>query len=245
VLNFFDKISIYQDAGLSILTASLAYFLYLSIFHSKRIKKNLSKRFGEKKITIYLILLQRCSGFLLYGIIPAFIVIISFSNNVLSYGLSSVNFSKSLSWTLGLSALIIPLEILNARNSSNQKKYPQIRTNEWNRYLLLLSASSWMIYLFAYEFLLRGMLFFSCLESFGFWPALSINVLIYAVFHLHKNKNEVIGSVLIGIVFCIMTFKTGTIWAAFFSHVILALSNEWASIYFNPEMKIKWSRKQK
>jgi membrane protease YdiL (CAAX protease family) len=245
VLSLFYKISAFQEALLFIFLSLLSYAFYFFISYSKKIKNKFIKKFGSKKTKIYWILFQRAVGVFLYGLIPVLAVLVFSQKKISFYGLSFLNFPESLYWTLAASAVIIPFSILNARNPSHQKKYPQIQTDEWNLGLVFLSASSWMIYLFVYELLLRGVLFFSCLRSFGLWPAVIINISVYAFFHLHKNFLEIMGSLLLGIVFCLITYQTGTIWTVFFAHAVLALSSEWASIYFNPEMKIKLVGNQK
>jgi len=237
-LNLFEKILIRQDFILSIFLVLSSYVLYFLLSQSNRIKKRFARKFGKEKTKIHWILFQRGLGIILYGFIPVTVVLMLYTKKIFSYGLSLANFTESLYWTLGLSVVIIPFSILNARNPSHQKKYPQIQINKWNPGLLLISAFSWIVYLFAYELLLRGILFFSCLDSLGLWPAVIINILIYAFLHLHKNSKEVIGSLFLGIVFCLITYKTGTVWAAFFTHSVLACSSEWASIRMNPEMKI-------
>jgi len=239
VLSLFDKISVSKHAVFFIFLALLVYVLYVFTSQSKQIKNKFIEKLGSQKTKIYWILFQRGVGVFLYGFIPAFVSLMFFQIKISSYGLSFDNFSDSLYWTLGISAFIIPFSILNARNPNHQKKYPQIQAETWSLGLVFLSASSWIAYLFAYELLLRGLLFFSCLRSFGLWTAVIINISIYALFHLHKNFREIIGSVLLGLVFCLITYKTGTIWTAFFAHTVLALSSEWASLFLNPEMKIR------
>ena len=117
--------------------------------------------------------------------------------------------------------------------------YPQIRKKEWNFQLLLLSAFSWTAYLLAYEFMFRGYLLFISVAYLGVWPAIALNVAIYALVHVPKGYKEAFGAVPFGIVLGIITIQTGTIWVAFVVHVIMALSNEWFSLRANPEMKLK------
>ncbi len=243
--DFFEQISVHQEAFFSIVLSLLSYFFFLLALNSHQIRKRLERKFGKERSKIYRTLLQRGTGVLLYGIIPAFLVSLVFSKNFSAYGLAFKNLAESLLWTLALSLVIIPISLLTGKNPSNQKKYPEIQTSEWDAGLFFISASSWILYLFAYELLLRGILFFSCLRSLGLWPAVLINIVIYTAFHLHKGWKEMVGSVFLGFAFCILTYKTGTLWTSFFSHVVLALSNEWISIYFNPHMKIKRIRKTK
>lgn len=235
----------YQETVFSIVLSLLAYVFFLVIFYSNHISRTLSRKLGKEKSNIYRVLLQRGTGILVYGIIPAFLVSLAFSKKLSAYGLALKNLTESLCWALGLSLVIIPISLLTGKNPANHKKYPEIQTADWTAGLLVTSSLSWILYLFAYELLLRGILFFSCLRSFGLWPAVWINISIYTVFHLHKGWKEMAGSVFLGFAFCFLTYKTGTIWASLFGHIVLALSNEWASIYFNPRMKTKhiWKTK--
>jgi membrane protease YdiL (CAAX protease family) len=45
-------------------------------------------------------------------------------------------------------------------------------------------------YIFGYELLFRGIVWFTCFEAFGFWPALLINLFLYAVVHLQKKDGN-------------------------------------------------------
>jgi len=227
VSDFFEQISVHQEAVFSIVLSFLSYAFFLLALNSHQIRKRLERKFGKEKSKIYRTLLQRGTGILLYGIIPAFLVSLVFLKNFSAYGLAFKNLAESLLWTLGLSLVIIPINLGTAKNPSYHKKYPEIQTAEWD------------------ELLFRGILFFSCLRSFGLWPAVLINIVIYTAFHLHKGWKEMVGSVFLGFVFCLLTYKTGTLWTSFFSHAILALSNEWLSISFNPQMKIKRRGKTK
>jgi membrane protease YdiL (CAAX protease family) len=95
---------------------------------------------------------------------------------------------------------------------------------------------SWIAYLLAYEFLFRGFLFFAALPVLGLFFAIVLNTIIYALVHLYKGFKEVIWSVPLGILLCYLTYLTGTIWVAVFTHIILALSGEWFSVWAHPDM---------
>ena len=146
-------------------------------------------------------------------------------------------------WLLILTAIIIPINYFNSKNPENLLQYPQIREIEWSLSLTILSTISWLAYLFAYEFMLRGFFLFSSVNLLGKWPAIILNTTVYSLVHLPKGKKETIGAIPFGIVISFLTIETGTIWLAFLAHAILALSNEWFSIAFNPEIHFKKSGK--
>ena len=116
--------------------------------------------------------------------------------------------------------------------------YPQIRVKEWDTQLLLLSAFSWIAYLLAYEFMFRGYLLFVSVEYLGVWPAIALNIAIYALVHVPKGIKEAVGALPLGVVLGIITIQTGNIWVAFVVHIVLALSNEWFSLKAHPDMRL-------
>jgi membrane protease YdiL (CAAX protease family) len=84
----------------------------------------------------------------------------------------------------------------------------------------------------------RGVLLFACERAMGVELAITINVAIYAFFHIHKGLREAIGAIPLGVVLCLLTLKTGTIWISFFVHVVLSLSNEWFSLKYHPKIRV-------
>ena len=74
-------------------------------------------------------------------------------------------------------------------------------------------------------------------DSIGVWPAIAINIALYSATHIPKGLEETIGAIPLGLVLCILTLSTGTIWIAFLVHVVMAWTNTLTSLKFNPDMK--------
>jgi membrane protease YdiL (CAAX protease family) len=224
----------------SILTAGgyAAYILFThSIFAETQIRAKLLK---EKKSNQAAVLLHRSIGMIVYGLIPLLIVPWTGTHPLSDYGLIPADLNITFFWTIGLSALVIPVGILTGMNPFQQKHYPQIRLSDWNIRSVAVSAVSWTVYICAYEFLLRGLLFFSCWRMFGIIAAVFINIAVYALFHLHQSIREMLGALLFGAVLCASVYATENIWTAVGAHLALALSTEWSAIHFNPVMKMHW-----
>ncbi len=194
------------------------------------------EQFSNRSFSIRKILLHRLSGAVLYGLMPVLIVVLVFRSPVINYGFNTDYLGKSIIWWIPLAALIVVINYFAARKKNNLAQYPQIRVNQWDSGLIFLSALSWITYLAGYEFMFRGFLLFSCLESFGFWPAIIINISLYSLVHLPKGQRETIGSVFFGFILSYLSLRLGSFWFAFLVHITLALSNEWFSIAFHPEM---------
>jgi membrane protease YdiL (CAAX protease family) len=85
----------------------------------------------------------------------------------------------------------------------------------------------------------RGFLLFSSLPVLGIWPSILLNTAVYSLVHIPKGNKETLGAIPFGILISYLAIETGTFWIAFFTHVILALSNEWFSLRTHPEMLFK------
>ena len=184
------------------------------------------------------VLCQRLWGFFILGCLPLVIIFLLGTKNLSYFGVGPPKM-ESYFWTIVLSMVIVPMNYFISGTKENQKMYPQIREIEWSVGLIVQSALSWMLYLFSYEFLFRGFLFFASLPVLGLSMAIVLNTIIYALAHLPKGYKEIIGSIPLGILLCYLTFTTGSIWVAVFSHIVLALSNEWFSLHAHPQMVIK------
>ncbi|MCK4921564.1 MAG: CPBP family intramembrane metalloprotease [Bacteroidales bacterium] len=185
--------------------------------------------------------LQRLSGVFLFGIAPAMLLVILNSGDEISIATGTI--TKKLFVPFGiLSLILVPVNFINAKTKGNLLMYPQIRTEHWNLSLLILSALSWIAYLFAYEFLFRGLLLSSSLNIMGIWPAIILNIGIYSLVHIPKGAKEAFWSILLGFIICLLVVRTGSFWIAFFIHVVLALSNEWFSLRSHPEIQFKMSK---
>jgi len=184
------------------------------------------------------ILFMRIFGFVFFGIIPAFIIIYVYKLSMKEYGLTMhINF-LSFILILLFGGFFILLNSIHAKSKENLKIYPQIRIQNWNYSLLIISAFSWLVYLFAYEFMFRGFLFFSCINEMGIFVAIFINITLYAFAHLTKSTRELIGAIPMGIILCYITYYSKSFIPAFWIHSCLAISNEWYSIKYNSVIKI-------
>jgi len=226
-------------------SATLAFLIYQFLFSSSQINEWLKDKYAPAEVSKRKILYHRLLGGILYGLIPFLIILFVFRRPLNQYGFSGEYLGKSLLWWIPIASLVVLMTYLGAKSERNLAMYPQIRVNEWNRGLLIASALSWITYLVGYEFLFRGFLLFTCLESFGYWPAIIINISLYALFHLHKGPREAFGSILFGFFLCYLTLYLGSFWFAIFSHITMALSNEWFSLDLQPDMKLIKNSREK
>lgn len=223
------------------ITLTLVFFiLYWFTANSQRIKAYYYKKYDFDKASVKHIFFTKVFGFISMGVFPILICLIFLDQIPFSaYGFAIIPETTVLTlvWILGLSLFIIPLTYFSARKPKNLVKYPQIRSKIWTRKMVYLNLLGWFLYLLGYEFLFRGVLLIPVVDSLGVWPAVAINIALYSATHIPKGLEETIGAIPLGLVLCLLTLSTGTIWIAFFVHVAVAWTNFLTSLKYNPDMK--------
>jgi len=222
---------------LMLCTIGFTAYHFLSI--SPRIKNHYEQKFGPEEGQSRHVFFQRYTGMITIGLIPALVMMIVTGKSLGDYGVSTQNFPTSLAWIGGMGVLILIINYFNTQNPKNLAFYPMIRSKEWSRKLLLHNALSWMGYLLGYELMFRGLLLFGLVPLLGIWPAIAVNAALYAYAHIPKNLGETLGAIPLGVIFCLLTLHTGTIWIALFVHIIMALSNSFFSLRAHPDMRLK------
>jgi membrane protease YdiL (CAAX protease family) len=184
--------------------------------------------------------IEKVTGFLLFGVIP-FIIFISILNvSPLRTGLAGGKNAGFWYLFVAMPLFSALMSWFSSKNRRNWKFSPQMRIKEWHLRHFFISALGWFIYLLGYEFLLRGLLWFLCTAAFGFWPALLINVTIYSLIHIPKGLILTLGTIPIGIIFCLLTWLTGSFYLALLTHFTISVSNEIFTVMNNPELRIRF-----
>lgn len=226
-----------------VLLVLLGFGLYYAITGNRLIGTWLKQFPGGLK-SAPAVYLRRFLGVAFFYCVPLLILIVFAPQTLESDFFGDIDKPNILYWVLALVAVLLPFNLAIGSKKKTLSEYPQIRKRQWSPVTLFLSAASWIAYLFAYEWLFRGLLFFVSLKLMGLWLAILVNILLYAIVHIPKGREEVIGAIPLGIVLCIATYHTGSIWVAVIGHIILALSNEWITLYRHPDIHFIWSLKQ-
>lgn len=234
----------WQQADTYTFLPVVSALVFFSIFWFTSKSETLKKWFYSKnesdQASVNHITFNRIAGFVSMGIFPLVICLIFLPGYSLAdFGLTwnSETALASLLWTIGLSVVVIPVAYLSAQKPENLINYPQIRAKIWTSKTVIINATGWALYLFGYELLFRGVLLFPVAEHLGIWPAIAINIALYAATHIPKGMSETIGAAPLGLILCILTLSTGTIWIAFFVHLAMALTNSFTALKFHPDMQ--------
>ena len=225
------------DVFVGIVSITIGYTIYWFLSISEKFKKLFFRGNNHDSNWLNYLFVVKVSGFVFMGLIPAIILLSTTSYTLDSLGLKAGDYTQSLIYTSIMGAIILVVNYFAAKGKSNLEMYPQARAIHWNLKRILYNSTGWIIYMIGYEFMFRGILLHVCINAFGFWPAVAVNLSFYSATHIAKGLRETIGTFPYGLILCLITASTGSIAVAFFTHVILAISNDIYSVKHNPEMK--------
>ena len=227
-------------AVFAILSVLILFFLYYYLT-SKRVFSNfflkiLSDSVSEESLKF---VSDKVAGIIFTGITPYFIFILIFKILPSDAGFAPGRIYQIKLILAGLILVTLFVSFLSSKNQKIQDRSPELRIKTWHLGHLLLSSAGWMVYIFGYEFFFRGILWFLCYSAFGFWPALAVNILLYSLVHIPKGMLIAIGAIPLGIIFCILSYTSGSFFPAFLIHATMAISAEIFSVCNNPEFKFQ------
>ncbi|MDM8003580.1 MAG: CPBP family intramembrane metalloprotease [Bacteroidota bacterium] len=215
------------------------YSIYWYVAGSGKLKKRFNRDSDLTGANVVQVVLKRLSGLLLLGIMPVLLarlltdfyapaeIGLEFRPETTGFTLISV---------MLLSGFIIPVVSFTSRKPSVYDAYPEIRATNWTGRLLFAELFTWALYLLGYEVLFRGVLLFGLTRSLGPVPAIIISTLLYSAAHLPKSKTETVASIPFGVVLCILTLYSGSIWIAFIAHMVNCITMTLTAINSNPGM---------
>lgn len=149
----------------------------------------------------FFLLLPEYRSYLSFSNIPEFLVIVLFIAVVLTSGLLALRSVK---------------KAVTDITTKSSYKFDQA----WHYFTIRI------VFLLSYEFFFRGVLFFSILELYGLITALSVTTILYVLIHCFDSKKEILGAIPFGIVLCLFSYFTNSIWIAFIIHATLSMVYE-------------------
>jgi len=234
----------WHDADIYSFLPIILSLVFFTIFwftsKSEKIKLRFYKNTDPDKASVNHITFNRIVGFVAMGILPVSICLIYLPDySFTDYGLKIIPETSGFTilWIFILTVLVVPIAYFSAKNPKNLVNYPQIRAKKWTKKTVIVNAAGWTLYLVGYEILFRGVLLIPLKDHLGVWTAIAVNIAMYAATHIPKGLNETIGAVPLGLVLCILTLYSGTLWIAIVVHVMMALTNSFTAFKFHPDMQ--------
>lgn len=170
-------------------------------------------------------LFEYLSFFLLLGLIPALIITLGFKKPLKYYGLQWGDWRAGLRWVaVGIPVLLV-LAYFSAQNPAMQLEYPLAKSTlaDWGRFWLV-EAAYLLFYYTAWEFFFRGVLLQSVGRSYGLMMALLIQTIPSALIHIGKPGAESFASIIAGLVFGWVAWRTRSFIYPLLLHAFMGIS---------------------
>lgn len=171
--------------------------------------------------------------FILMFIIPVILVKYFFKESLAQYGfgLGDIKFG-SIVTVIALFLLVVPLIYSGSKMADVRLEYPLAKILLERHDLIFFYESAYVIfYYIAWEFFFRGFLLFGLKDRFGTFNAVLIQTISSCLIHIGKPEGEIIGSIIVGIIFGAIALRTRSIWYVFILHAAMGVLTDLFIIY--------------
>jgi membrane protease YdiL (CAAX protease family) len=213
-----------SSPALLLLAAGVLYALFHHLGQAEVWQERLRARGYPDETLARSVLLQRLSGALLLGVVPAVGFAAATGAGPAEMGLGA--------WRGGGGGLLLAAAVLlpgvawAARRPAHRVRYPQVRVEVWTARLRTRHALGWAVYLFGYELLFRGLLLFPLAAATDPWTAVLASSGLYVLAHLDKDLGECLACAPMGLVFAALALAAGSIWPALALHLAIAVTSD-------------------
>lgn len=225
---------------LTLTTASIGFILWYSVSSSLRLPVRYQIMYDANPPYVNRIFRRRILGVFIYALIPLFII--RCTKWIEKPTLQDINISFAWNnevalYTAGGVVLAIIISLITTPRHASLEQYPEVRVRFWRPNILIFSALWWILYIAAFEFFYRGLLFQSLrLVIENDVVSIVAATALYCLGHYFKLNRVTIASIIYGAAACYAVLKTGSLWPPVITHITLTLLVEWLSIRHHFEM---------
>jgi membrane protease YdiL (CAAX protease family) len=173
------------------------------------------------------------SSFVLFGLVPVVVIRFVFRESLSDFGV------RIGDWSFGWKALLVLGVIYAISGYSSSKmpeflaEYPVYRGAGESGETFLLHALSYLFFYAGWEMYFRGFMQFGLRPSFGDWNAILIQVVASCLVHIGKPAAETFSSILGGLIWGILAFRTRSLLYGIITHWILGISLDAFIVFFS------------
>jgi membrane protease YdiL (CAAX protease family) len=166
--------------------------------------------------------------FLIYFILPLFIIKFYFKEKFSDYGLSAGDYKTGIKITALFLLIMLPLVWIVSTLPEFNKTYPHLPAarDSWTTFFIF--ESGMLIYMISWEFIWRGYMLFGLKEKFGYYAVL-IQMIPFLILHNGKPAPETFGAIIAGIALGILALRTNSIFYCVITHISVMFSIDFIS----------------
>lgn len=158
--------------------------------------------------------------FALMFLIPLFFIKFRLKTPLRDFGVSLGDKKFGLIMVLLVIPFIVaPLIYIGSRFPDLRAEYPLAKILLQRHDLVLWYELAYVLFYYTtWEFFFRGFLLFGLREKYGDMAAILIQTISSCLIHLGKPESEIMGSIVVGILFGVIALRTRSIWYVFAIH---------------------------
>ncbi len=172
--------------------------------------------------------------FLLMFIVPVLYIKIAMKKRLSEFGFGLGDTGFGVKTLILIPLIVVPAIYFAANMPDVRSEYPLAKSLIQDQSHLLVYELAYVIfYYIAWEFFFRGFLLFGLKNKFGAFNAILIQTISSCLVHIGKPEGEIIGSIIVGIIFGIIALRTKSIWYVFLLHAAIGVLTDLFIIYNN------------
>ena len=164
------------------------------------------------------------TALVLFGLIPALLIKLVFGETLAGYGVRLGDQRFGWRAVAVMAPVVMLLAYPTAGDPQFLAEYPLVRGAGASAAAFILHALLYLVYYASYEMFMRGFIQFGLRERFGDWHAILVQVAISALFHLGKPDGEAFSSVLGGLIWGLVVFRSRSLLYVLLTHWLLGVS---------------------
>lgn len=172
--------------------------------------------------------------FVLMFVVPVLYIKLVMKRPLSDFGFDLGDIKWGSKWLITIPLLVVPLIYISSKMPDIRAEYPLAKSLLSDQSHLYIYELGYIIfYYIAWEFFFRGFLLFGLKERFGAVNAILIQTISSCLVHIDKPEGEIIGSIVIGILFGMIALRSRSIWWVFLLHISIGVLTDLFIIYYH------------
>lgn len=164
------------------------------------------------------------TGLVLFGLVPILIIKFVFHEPLSKYGVQIGDWKFGLLAVAVMAPVMIALTYPSASDPRFLAEYPLFKGAGASAGIFTSHALLYLMYYLGYEMLIRGFIQFGLRNQLGDWNAILVQTAISTLFHIGKPDGEVFSSILGGLIWGIVVFRSRSLLYVLIVHWLLGIS---------------------
>jgi membrane protease YdiL (CAAX protease family) len=164
------------------------------------------------------------TGLILFGFVPLLVIKLVFKEKLSSYGVQIGDWKFGLIAAAIMAPVMIALTYPSAKDPQFLAEYPLFKGAGASAGVFIQHSLLYLTYYIGYEMFMRGFIQFGLRDKFGDWYAILIQTAVSCIFHIGKPDSEIYSSILGGLVWGIVVFRSRSLFYVLLVHWLLGIS---------------------